>query len=74
MKIQIDIKTCRECPFIKIERCYTADSYEYANDWFCGKKDNKKIEGYISWNEERDVEIPKWCPIVVKTKKKKVTK
>jgi len=67
----LEIKNCRDCPFLKQERHYTADSFETAFDWFCAKKDNKEIAGYISWNEEKDVEIPKWCPLVKTSKKSK---
>lgn len=65
-KIEIEIKTCQECPFFKEERYYTADSFEHAHDWFCKKKKNKKIAGYVSWNEEKDIPIPDWCPVKVK--------
>lgn len=65
-KIQLEIKNCAECQFMKSERHYTGDSFELAHDWFCKKMDNKKIEGYISWNKEKDVQVPKWCPIRVK--------
>lgn len=65
-KIELKIKTCRECPFFREERMYTADSWEMAFDWFCDKKDGKKIRGYVETFDK--VKIPKWCPI--KTKKK----
>jgi len=65
-KIAIDIKNCQDCPFFNEERHYTADSFETAFDWFCKKKDNKKIAWYVSWNEGKKIEIPKWCPVIVK--------
>ncbi len=61
-KIILEIKNCQQCPFVDIKRHYTADSFEHENDWFCKSKDNKKIAGSVSWNEEKDVEIPEWCP------------
>lgn len=61
-KITLEIKTCKECPFFEEKRLYTSDSWEHAHDWFCKAKDSKKIAGYINWNEEKDVEIPDWCP------------
>lgn len=64
-KIQLEITTCLDCPFVEIKRHYTADSFEHANDWFCKKKDNKEIAGYVSWNEEKDVKVPTWCPIKI---------
>ncbi len=66
MKIELEIKSCRECPFFEEKRHYTADSFEHEHDWFCGKADNKKIAGSVSWNEEKDIKIPDWCPAKVK--------
>ena len=63
MKIEFDIKSCRECPFFESKRHYTADSWEIAFNWFCKKKNNKKIAGYVEWHEEKNIKIPKWCPI-----------
>ncbi len=57
------MKQCVDCPFFKRERMYTADSWEEAYNWFCGKKDGKKIAGYVEWNEADKIEIPDWCPL-----------
>jgi hypothetical protein len=65
MKIILDIKTCKECPFFEQERMYTADSFEEPFDWFCKKMNNRKIRGYVEWHEEKDVPIPDWCPVKV---------
>lgn len=62
MKIEIEIKSCKECPHFKQERYYTGDSWEEAYDWFCKKADNKKIQGYVEWHEESKIQIPDWCP------------
>ncbi len=62
-KIIIDIKSCQECPFLEKVKIYTGDSWETDHDWLCKKNKLKKNEGSVSWNEEKDVEIPKWCPI-----------
>lgn len=62
MEIVIEIKNCKGCPHFKEERHYTADSFERAFDWFCGKENNKKIAGYVEWHEEDDIKIPDWCP------------
>lgn len=67
-KIEIEIKNCKGCPHFKEERHYTSDSFETAFDWFCKKENNKKIAGYVEWHEEKDVEIPSWCPCLVKDK------
>lgn len=68
VKIAIDIENCSQCPFIKKERHYTADSFEMAFDWFCEAEDNKIIAGYVEWHEEKKTPIPTWCP--KKTKRK----
>lgn len=64
--IKIKIKNCEQCPFLKKERHYTSDSFEHAFNWFCEKKKNKKIAGYIDWHEEKNVKIPDWCSCLVK--------
>lgn len=59
-KITIEIKDCKGCPHLKEERHYTSDSFEMVFDWFCKKKRNKKIAGYVEFNDK--IEIPNWCP------------
>ena len=59
--VNIPITNCSKCPHFKSERYYTEDSFEMAFDWHC-KKADKKIAGYVEWNEEKDIKIPKWCP------------
>lgn len=63
-KVFLEIKNCQNCPFFKEERHHTADSFETEFDWFCTKKRDRKIAGSVSWNEGKDVEIPKWCPLL----------
>jgi len=65
-KIEIEIKSCQQCPFFKQERMYTSDSLETAFDWFCTKSYNRKIQGYVEWHEENKIKIPEWCPIIIK--------
>ena len=68
MKIELEIKSCQECPFFKDERMYTADSFENAFNWFCNKnKELRKIAGYVELND--NPEIPEWCPCKIKNKK-----
>ncbi len=62
-KIILEIDNCKDCPYLIQKRIYSADSYELAHDWLCDKANNQKIEGYVSWNEEKGVKIPTWCPI-----------
>lgn len=65
-KIELEIKNCKQCPFFKEERHYTSDSFEIVFDWFCKKKNNKKIAGYVEYSDENKMTIPEWCPILVK--------
>jgi hypothetical protein len=71
-KICIEIKNCKECPYFKIERMHTAGSFEHAMNWFCGKENNKKIQGYVEFHEESKIKIPEWCPISIKTEDLKI--
>lgn len=36
-EIKIKIKSCEECPFVNIEKVYTADSWEDVSRWTCKK-------------------------------------
>jgi len=60
----LEIKHCSECPFLEKKRFYSSDSWELAYDWHCKKENDKVIESYVGWNEEDDVKIPDWCPIL----------
>ena len=60
----LKITHCEQCPFLDKQREYTEDSWELAFNWYCKKKDNKEIAGYVGWNEENNVKIPKWCPLI----------
>lgn len=62
-KIVLEIETCKQCPFFKEKRMYTADSFEEPFDWFCMKSNDRKIQGYVEWHEERKIKIPDWCEI-----------
>lgn len=63
MEIILDIQSCKQCPFCKITRHYTRDSWEELSDWTCGKVD-KSIEQQVNWNETP--EVPIWCPSSIK--------
>jgi hypothetical protein len=69
--IQREITSCSQCEFQREERHYTEDSWELAHDWHCDqdKENPRKIQGYISWNEENGVEIPSWCPLRLENQK-----
>jgi hypothetical protein len=64
-KAVIEISNCRECKFLSQDRVYTGDSFETVFAWTCKKK-NKLISDYVEWNEEKDMNIPEWCPIIKK--------
>jgi len=67
MKITIDIKDCRECPFFKITGTSSTDGFDRGEDWYCDKA-KKPIASFVEWNERP--EIPKWCPAkTIKNKK-----
>jgi len=68
--IVVKVKSCQQCPFFASEKVYTSDSFENVSKWECTKK-KKVITGYVDWYDERNVEIPKWCPF---NKKKKQAK
>ncbi len=70
---EIPIDSCQKCPFLDERAFYTADSWERPHDWFCKhpesikvKAGGREIAGYVDWYEEKNVEIPKWCPILKK--------
>ena len=63
MKAQIEINSCRECPYFSSEKVYTADSFEDVNKWICNKA-NLVISGYVEWTDKPS--IPSWCPIKTK--------
>jgi hypothetical protein len=62
-KLLIEIDKCYECPFVKCERAYTPDSFEYEWNYKCGRND-ETIATYIEYNREMP-EVPNWCPIKV---------
>lgn len=65
MKIQIEIKSCADCPYHYQTRVFTADSFENEYDLHC-KKANKQIAIYVDWNKLTSVKVPKWCPCRIK--------
>lgn len=86
-KVFLEIKTCKDCPHLGTSRYYTADSFEHEENWFCKKTKRKAPEtssamkpvrnssriAFVSWPSEEPKEIPDWCPLRAK-KKKKVAK
>lgn len=64
MKIAIEIKSCKECPFFKTANYYSSDGWDAMEDWICTKSD-KKIQGAVEWHEESKIQIPDWCEIKI---------
>lgn len=62
MKITVEIKNCKDCPFWKKGPMQSTDGFDSGSDWFCGKTGNL-IQGFVEWHEVKDVEIPDWCPL-----------
>ncbi|AGO49562.1 hypothetical protein Phi4:1_gp149 [Cellulophaga phage phi4:1] len=61
--IKLEIESCKDCPNFRRERHYTGDSWEEAYNWHCKAKEDKKIQGYVEWMDEKHIKIPEWCPI-----------
>ena len=59
--VNLKITSCANCPHMKSERHYTADSFEMEFDWKCALANMLHIT-YHEWND-KDVPIPKWCPL-----------
>jgi hypothetical protein len=66
--VKLEIKNCSDCPHCKQERMFTSDPWETAENWFCTEPsiDEKKIQGYVEWHEVKNMEVPNWCPILIK--------
>lgn len=63
MKIQLEITSCKQCPFWKEGPRESTDGWDSGNDWNCTKA-NKLIAGFVEWYDK--IEIPKWCPVKIK--------
>jgi hypothetical protein len=61
-KVFLEIKNCNTCPNHESQRFYTGDSFETEFIYHCKAKNHKEI-GIYDWREERDIKIPKWCPL-----------
>ena len=57
----IEVSGCSECPCMKAERHYTADSFEMVFDWVC-TKNHGAIVATLDWNDQAPA-IPAWCPL-----------
>ena len=63
------INICKNCQHQLTRPCYTSDSFERPEDWFCVneivKQNNggepRKISGYVEWRDK--IPVPLWCPL-----------
>ena len=55
--IAFEIETCKECPFVKVERTPGAG---FAVDYYCGETGNK-VMGYVEWSSDENP-VPTTCP------------
>ena len=67
-KVNLEITSCKDCPFLKIGMSYSTDGWDRGEDWFCKKKDNKTIVTFVEHNDNPT--IPDWCPIADPNSKK----
>ena len=66
--IKMEIKNCKGCPHKEDTNFWSSDGWDRMFDWVCfyDKALPKKIQGSVEWHEESDIEIPDWCPILIK--------
>jgi hypothetical protein len=65
MKIELDINSCKQCPFWKEGPYQSTDGFDHGYDWICTKA-NKTIAGFVEWHEVNKIKIPEWCPVKIK--------
>jgi hypothetical protein len=86
LQVKIEIKSCLDCAHCKVERYYTGDAFEYAQQALCNlskrpqpeisdvgiKVENSCRIAFIDSTAcKKKVKIPKWCPLAKKQKKGK---
>ena len=73
-RIVIEIKTCKECPYWKEGNYSSTDGWDRGADWSCTKMNDKVIQGFVEWHEEKKVPVPEWCPCAIDLKKERKLK
>ena len=63
-KVKLTITACDQCPNMKADRYYTADSFEMVYEWKCKASKDKSI-AIQDWSDKAPP-IPKWCPLRTK--------
>ena len=61
--VNLQISSCKQCPFMRADRHYTADSFEMCFDWKCTKSAGAII-ACLDWND-KEPPVPAWCPLPV---------
>jgi hypothetical protein len=59
------IEHCVDCPHLKTEHIYMADSFDDTNvGWHCDLMPEKGEFKVTDWRDRvKEIDIPKWCPL-----------
>lgn len=69
-QIKIELKNCKGCPHFSTSPYPTNDSWERPEYWWCNEgekrgEEKRKIAEYVEWTDEKNMEIPNWCPLKI---------
>ena len=73
----LPLTSCQKCPHMKEANHWSTDGWDRMCDWQCTHPNVKqdgtvnKIAGSVEWHEEKDVQIPTWCPLIKNNQKEK---
>lgn len=57
---EYDVENCAQCPHVRVKPCQHSP---VADDYHCGATpDDKKIAGYVEWDDQLPKTPPDWCP------------
>ncbi len=59
----IVLQSCKDCPFVRVDRDYTEDSFEMVFKWTCTKL-KADVRRYVEWKDHSNF-IPDACPLDV---------
>ena len=65
----LTITKCGECPHHKVGNSYSIDGWDRGEDWTCGKT-GKPLAGFVERPSDEPHEVPTWCPLIKKPRKK----
>jgi hypothetical protein len=60
--VTLKIDSCADCPRMRQERHYTADSFETVFEWHCIETKSRRLISILDWNDPPPP-IPAWCPL-----------